>query len=132
MAEKNQTQYATSKVEDADETTANINSKLINPFRGLRLEQMKEKVAAFMITTEIDEIYSELIHKGAFLAQDSEAFDHPRTDGLRLKPDERRALEQEDPVKGNKWNQPWIMYALVGCCSLGMSSFLPHYLSCSR
>ncbi len=72
-----------------------------------------------MKKTEIDEDWLPLIRKGAFLAQDREAFMHPRSDGLRLKDDEQRALKQEDPRTGNKWNQPWIMYALVGCCSLG-------------
>ena len=102
-----------------DANTANIDGKLVNPFMGLRHEEMNEKIAKFMKKTEIDEMYLDLIRKGAFLAQDGEAFNHPRADNLQLKSDERRALQQEDPKTGNKWNQPWIMYALVGCCSLG-------------
>lgn len=105
--------------EDADSGTANVDSKLINPFKGKRPEQMESLIEAFMEKTKIEEIYSGLIRKGAFLAQDKEAFDHPRTDGLQLNQEERSALEREDPKTGNKWDQPWIMYALVGCCSLG-------------
>lgn len=119
MAPHDKTRYESSSPEDSDSNTANINGKLVNPFNGLRHEQMNEKIKDFMEKTEIDEIYLDLIRKGAFLAQDGEAFSHPRTDSLQLKPDERRALQQEDPKTGNKWNQPWIMYALVGCCSLG-------------
>jgi len=120
MGRPHRSQYESSSLEDLDATTANVNAKLVNPFKGLRHEQMNEKIKNFMTTTEIDEEkYLNLIRRGAFLAQDSEAFTYPRTDGLELKPDEKRALRQEDPKTGNKWNQPWIMYALVGCCSLG-------------
>ncbi len=119
MAPQDKTRYESSSLQDADANTANINGKLVNPFKGLRHEQMSDKIKEFMMKTEIDEMWVELIRKGAFLAQDGEAFSHPRTDSLQLKPDERRALQQEDPKTGNKWNQPWIMYALVGCCSLG-------------
>jgi len=119
MGVQTETQYESTNYEDADATTANINSRLVNPFGGLRQEQMEKKVQMFMKKTEIDEDWLPLIRKGAFLAQDREAFMHPRSDGLRLKDDEQRALKQEDPRTGNKWNQPWIMYALVGCCSLG-------------
>lgn len=80
---------------------------------------MNDLIDAFMERTKIDEIYSEHIRKGAFLAQDSEAFKDLREDGLQLKQEERAALLLEDPRTGNKWNQPWILYALVGCCSLG-------------
>ena len=119
MSVESETRYESSNYEDADNTTANINSRLVNPFKGMRHEQMEEKIEQFMKKTEIDEMFLDLIRKGAFLAQDSQAFEHPRDDGLQLKAEERQALRQEDPKTGNKWNQPWIMYALVGCCSLG-------------
>lgn len=105
--------------ENADGGTANVDSKLVNPFRGMRPEQMEELIESFMEKTKIEDIYLGLIRKGAYLAQDREAFDHPRNDELRLNPEERSTLEREDPRTGNKWDQPWIMYALVGCCSLG-------------
>lgn len=100
--------------EDVDAAPANINSVLVNPFIGKRHEEMDKLIEAFMNNTKIEDIYHEVIRKGAFLAQDHEAFRGPRTDSLRLKPDELEALRQEDPKTGNKWNQPWILYALVG------------------
>ncbi|KAL9002523.1 MAG: hypothetical protein Q9188_004546 [Gyalolechia gomerana] len=93
--------------------------QLVNPFGGKSHKEMNDLIDAFMERTKIDEIYSEHIRKGAFLAQDSEAFKDLREDGLQLKQEERAALLLEDPRTGNKWNQPWILYALVGCCSLG-------------
>ncbi|KAL9009420.1 MAG: hypothetical protein Q9173_005550 [Seirophora scorigena] len=92
---------------------------LVNPFGGKTHEEMNDLIDAFMEKTKIDEIYAEHIRKGAFLAQDNEAFRDLREDGLQLKPEERAALRLDDPKTGNKWNQPWILYALVGCCSLG-------------
>lgn len=104
--------YFTSK--DAVAPPENINSVLVNPFIGMRHEKMDELIEAFINKTKIEDIYHEVIRKGAFLAQDAEAFRGPRTDNLHLKQDELEALRQEDPKTGNKWNQPWILYALVG------------------
>lgn len=111
-SEKTEDEYCTS--EDVDAAPANINSVLVNPFIGMRHEKMEELIESFINKTKIEDIYHEVIRKGAFLAQDGEAFRGPRTDSLRLKPDELEALRQEDPKTGNKWNQPWILYALVG------------------
>ncbi|KAL8836642.1 MAG: hypothetical protein Q9176_006155 [Flavoplaca citrina] len=80
---------------------------------------MDDLISQFMEKTSIDEIYAEHIRKGAYLAQDRSAFDDLRDDALTLRPEERSALSMEDPKTGSKWNQPWILYALVGCCSLG-------------
>ncbi|KAL9016462.1 MAG: hypothetical protein Q9185_006198 [Variospora sp. 1 TL-2023] len=105
--------------DELDAASQNINRTLVNPFGGKTHKEMNDLIDAFMEKTKIDEIYAEHIRKGAFLAQDNEAFQDPREDGLQLKPEERAALVLEDPKTGNKWNQPWILYALVGCCSLG-------------
>ncbi|KAI4185195.1 MAG: hypothetical protein LQ346_005958 [Caloplaca aetnensis] len=105
--------------DDLDEASDNVNRALVNPFGGKSHKEMNDLIDAFMEKTKIDEIYQEHIRKGAFLAQDSEAFNDLREDGLQLKPEEKAALVLEDPKTGNKWNQPWILYALVGCCSLG-------------
>ncbi|KAL9591961.1 MAG: hypothetical protein Q9179_007196 [Wetmoreana sp. 5 TL-2023] len=101
------------------DSLAYLAKKLVNPFVGKDHKEMNDLIDSFMEKTKIDEIYSEHIRKGAFLAQDSDAFDDLRDDGLQLKQEERAALIMEDPKRGNKWNQPWILYALVGCCSLG-------------
>lgn len=111
-SEKTEGGYFTS--EDVDAAPANINSVLVNPFIGMRHEKMDELIEAFINKTKIEDIYHEVIRKGAFLAQDGEAFGGPRTDSLRLKPEEIEALRREDPKTGNKWDQPWILYALVG------------------
>lgn len=114
MATSKKTQHEHFNSEDVDAAPANINSVLVNPFIGMRHEKMDELIEAFINNTTIEDIYHEVIRKGAFLAQDREAFEGARTDSLRLKPDELEALRQEDPKTGNKWNQPWILYALVG------------------
>ena len=124
ISERREHGYFTS--EDMDAAPAHIDSVLVNPFIGMRHEKMDELIETFLNNTKIEDIYHEVIRKGAFLAQDSEAFMSPRTDNLRLKPEEVEALAQEDPKAGNKWNQPWILYALVGgyllcpfeCCSM--------------
>ncbi|KAL8859567.1 MAG: hypothetical protein Q9178_003966 [Gyalolechia marmorata] len=115
----NEPKVSSHPYDDDDAASLNINSKLVNPFIGKTHEEMDRLINAFMEKTRIDEIYAEHIRKGAYLAQDHEAFDDLREDGLQLKPEERAALIMEDPKRGNKWNQPWTMYALVGCCSLG-------------
>lgn len=105
--------------DDFNTFTPNINSPLVNPFRTCSHDEMNQLIESFIEKTEINNIYREYIQKGAFLAQDKTAFDGPRADGLKLKPDELEILKREDPRTGNKWNQPWILYALVACCSLG-------------
>ena len=119
MANQEQIQHKSLVYEDVGAAPEHIDSRLVKPFTGMRHEQMNELIDSFIKETDIDEMYTDLIRKGAFLAQDAKAFSYPRTDGLHLRSDERRALELENPKTGNKWNQRWIMYALVGCCSLG-------------
>jgi len=88
--------------EDLDSGPANINSRLINPFIGKRQEEMNDLIDSFMRITGIEDFNTEVIRKGAFLAQDPQAFSHPRTDDLALKPDEVETLRLEDPKTGNK------------------------------
>ena len=126
MATSENIKYGYFASEDVDAAPANINSVLVNPFIGMRREKMDELIEAFLNNTKIEDIYHEDIRKGAFLAQDSEAFRGPRPDNLRLKPDELEALRQEDPKTGNKWNQPWILYALVGTYLPGFPRALQH------
>ena len=80
---------------------------------------MNQLIDDFMETTQIDNQWRELIRKGAFLAQDREAFSVSRDDHLQLTDGELNAMTLEHPRTGNKWNQPWILYILVACCSLG-------------
>lgn len=129
ISEKREHGYFTS--EDMDAPPAHIDSVLVNPFIGMRHEKMDKLIETFLNNTKIEDIYHEVIRKGAFLAQDSEAFRSPRTDNLRLKPEEVEALTQEDPKAGNKWNQPWILYALVGgylLCSFRVLQYASDHL----
>lgn len=68
------------------------------------------------LTKVPEEEWNTVIRKGAYLAQDDHAFSREREDGLALKREEEEALVQE---KEQKWNQPFLLYALVGCCSMG-------------
>lgn len=114
------TKYGSFTNEDLNAGSTNINSRLVNPFIGLRPEDMFSLIEEFMAKTGIETLYLDLIKKGAFLAQDPRAFDRRRDDlNLYLELDETEILRLEDPKIGNKWNQKWTLYALVGCCSLG-------------
>ena len=107
MAHQQNTEFVYLPGKQHDSTTANLNSKLIHPFRALRPERMNELVDDFMERTKIDPMYRETFQKGAFLAQDSNAFAVERRDGLVLSKVEREWLAVEDVRTGNKWNQPW-------------------------
>lgn len=108
------------EINEQDEPTfANINGLLINPFQGKSREEMDQLINQFMVDTQIDGLWIESIRKGAYLAQDPDSFAEPRDDGLALRPEEQYALKLEDPKAGNKWDQRWILYALVICCSIG-------------
>ena len=96
----------------------NVNSPLVNPFLGKGHTEMCYLIDTFMDKTGIDLSYYEVIARGAFLAQDRCAFSRPREDKRRLSQEETEALEREE---NDKWNQPYVLYALVACCSLGAS-----------
>lgn len=102
-----------------DEHRQHLDASLINPFVGKSPEEMEQLIEAFMDTTGIENIWRPYIHRGAFLAQDRDAFTRSRPDQLQLEQDEVDALLQEDLKAGSRWDQPWILYALVACCSLG-------------
>lgn len=101
-----------SKSEDVD-------AMLQNPFNNKTYEEMVRMTEDFLENTKIEREYHEHIRKGAFLAQDPQAFSKFRRDDLTLDEEESRALRNEDPLYGNKWDHPFILYALVICCSLG-------------
>lgn len=150
-------QRAESRYEGMD---FSIDGLLVNPFRDKDPQEMEELIAKFFEVANIgklenlslqphlgrhpvnlvcsEEEWNTVIRKGAYLAQDDLAFLKERDDGLSLKREEEEALQQE---KHNKWNQPFILYALVGCCSMGAavqgwyvysSSLLGSSLTCSN
>ena len=92
-----------------------VNGLLINPFREKTQGEMDTLIENFMQNTEIERFWLSHFRKGAFLAQDSHAFEREREDGLSLSREETQSVIQEYT---NKWNQPIILYALVACCSL--------------
>lgn len=96
----------------------NPSAILQNPFHGKRPEEMNALVEAFLARTQLHEIYHGLIRKGAFLAQDRNAFapERRRRDDLRLDQEEIRMLQKEET---SKWDQPWRLYALVATCAMG-------------
>nr|BBI16191.1 hypothetical polyol transporter [Ramalina conduplicans] len=100
--------------EDLDHEPESIHSRLVNPFIGKNAEEMHALVNEFMHKTEIDTIFEETIRKGAFLAQDSKAFQNPRDDGLELNDAERKALRLEDPTHGRAAVQGWDETAVNG------------------
>lgn len=102
-----------------NENLRNLDIGLINPFLGESPQKMNQLIEDFMNTTRIDDQWRELVRKGAFLAQDRDAFSMSRDDNLQLTDDELNAMMLEHPKTGNKWNQPWVLYILVACCSLG-------------
>lgn len=95
--------------------------KLAQPFSGWTHKQMTESIEAFLLESALDD-YVDYIRRGAFLAQSKVAFpsDRVRDDGLSLKPVERQYLDLEYSTRRiDRFKQPWRLYALVGCCSLG-------------
>lgn len=93
-----------------------IDARLVNPFLGDDLDDMRGKITRFLSLCNIESIYHPLIVKGAWLAQDEAAFSRERADGLLLDDSEKDALKNEAE---NKWTQPLLLYALVACCSMG-------------
>ncbi|KAF2797483.1 hypothetical protein K505DRAFT_235427 [Melanomma pulvis-pyrius CBS 109.77] len=95
--------------------------RLAQPFSGWTHEQMTESIDNFIQESELDD-YAHYIRRGAFLAQSKAAFPvgRERRDGLELKDSERNFLDLENsPRRIDQFKQPWRLYALVGCCSLG-------------
>jgi len=95
--------------------------RLAQPFSGWTHERMTEAIDSFIQHSELHD-YAHYIRRGAFLAQSAAAFPRgrERRDGLQLKDSERKFLDLENSKRRiDKFNQPWRLYALVGCCSLG-------------
>ena len=92
------------------ELESHIDGNLVNPFREKSHEEMDKLIEDFMRETDIERFWSTHFRKGAFLAQSSLAFEHARKDNLELDPEEDLLVKREQDYK---WNQPFIVYALV-------------------
>jgi len=94
---------------------------ITNPFLDWDQKRTNDEIASFVKMSGLidDDTY---IRRGAFLAQDPRAFDHPRNDGLTLRRDKDEAaylaLEKTER-KLKKFKQTRQLYFLVAICSLG-------------
>ena len=101
-----------------------VNQSWINPFHNKSHAEMTVLVKDFIIKSGVDEDWHPYLRKGAYLAHDAKAyganFDDKGLDGLFLRPTEIRALRLEtSDLRKDKWNQPFTLFALVACCSMG-------------
>ena len=103
------------KSKDESAFDFSINGLLLNPLNGKNQRQIENLVDDFMDFTQIEDLFKDVVRKGAYLAQDEYAFQKPREDGLVLQREEEEAIKLE---RDHKWQLPFIMYALVGCCSM--------------
>lgn len=90
---------------------ANPDATTLRPYSGLSPRQVRLEVDKFMDTTGLH-IEKDYFIKGAFLAQDPEAFEAQRDDDIKL-------LPQEEEDLTNKWRQYWTLWIFVGCLALG-------------
>lgn len=97
------------------------NKLLASPFAGWTHDRMTRAIDDFVELSGLED-YDKYIRRGAFLAQSKTAFREGRSrqDDLTLTEEERAALQLENSRRRiDKFKQPWMMYALIGCCSLG-------------
>jgi sugar porter (SP) family MFS transporter len=101
-----------------------VNQFWINPFHNKSHAEMTTLATAFIRLSEIDDDWHPYLRRGAYLAHDPKAYgtsyDEKGRDGLFLRPTEIRALRLEASENAkDRWNQPFNLFALVACCSLG-------------
>ena len=89
------------------------------PFDGNTPDELDRKVDDFLNETGIDGRRDD-IRKGAFLAQDDQAFNRDRPDiGLSLSPEEKADMELEASSKWKPWKQPRKLQVLIFLCGIG-------------
>ena len=88
------------------------------PFDRLEEGEIHRKVKEFIREIQLD-LYHQLFLKGAFIAQNDRAFDHPRDDGLSLVEDEISSLREE---KERRWKHPRTLWQLVILCAIGAAT----------
>ncbi|KAI9736268.1 MAG: hypothetical protein M1834_001154 [Cirrosporium novae-zelandiae] len=104
-----------------DSHSANHNIGISVPFQNWSHDRLFNAVQDFIQESGLND-HTDYLLRGAFLAQDPHAFDHDRRrdDGLGVRDEERVWLDLEySEKKIDKFKQPWLLYLLVGCCSLG-------------
>ncbi|KAF2834977.1 sugar transporter family protein [Patellaria atrata CBS 101060] len=108
---------------EAEPEPQSVNRFISVPFADWDSNTMSTEIEIFIEESGLSD-YSDYIRRGAYLAQDKNAFprNRPRPDGLKLREDkdERKYLDLEYSSRPiDRFNQPWRLYALVVCCSLG-------------
>lgn len=88
-----------------------LEQRLANPLKGLSQDQVVQRGRDFAVRAGIPE-KADLFAKGALLARDPLLYET-----LPLLDDQDRADLRREEQK--RWDQPWTMYLLVICCSLG-------------
>ena len=101
-----------------------VNQKWINPFHNKSYADLDRLVTEFLNITKLHRDWHPYVRKGALLAQDPKAFGEDFKEQHRSKqllwPEEIHALEIEaSDGWRQKLDQPFILFALVACCSLG-------------
>jgi hypothetical protein len=86
--------------------------KISNPIAGVPRDILLEQIALFCTTHQLQE-HTEVIQRGALIAQDPDNWDTQVTD---LSETERRELQME---VDHKWRQPWQLYFTILLCSIG-------------
>ena len=95
-----------------------INAQIHAPFDRMEEEQVRSEVKNFMTETSLG-LYSSHFEKGAFIAQNDQAFEGPRDDDLSLTGEERESLHRETT---SQWRQPRTLWQLVILCAIGAAT----------
>jgi hypothetical protein len=96
--------------------TPNLADNNLDPFRGWDKTEMNERVDSFLETSGL-QFLAPYLRRGAFLAQNPDYFGQ---DSTEISKEERHYLNLErQKDRWNQFKQPWQVYALIFCCSLG-------------
>ena len=95
-----------------------INAQIHAPFDRMEEEEVRDEVENFMTETSLG-FYSVYFKKGAFIAQNDQAFEGTRDDDLSLTYEERESLHRETT---SQWRQPRRLWQLVILCAIGGST----------
>ena len=101
-----------------------VNRSWINPLHNKSHAEMHALTSRFLHISGLDEDWHPHIRRACPLAQDAKAygaaFNETGWNSVKLRPFEVKALRVEASTRWqDKLDQPFILFALVACCSLG-------------
>ena len=99
-------------------TPADIDAQIHAPFDRMTEAELKSEVNRFLTETTLG-IYRVFFVKGAFIAQNDQAFEGTRDDGLSLTDEERQSVRRETT---SQWRQPRRLWQLVILCAVGAAT----------